>query len=255
LLRVSTVGQLPAAPQFCQFHDSITPAVHSSATVSFLVKSKPRKRSKPAAKSPAAAVAYSLYSDRRFDIVAIGASAGGLHALGMVLSPILVNFPASILVVQHLDPHHKSLMGDLLGRQTKLRVKQAEHGEVILPGVVYMAPPDEHLLAGPGKIQLAHSQLVHYSRPSIDLLFESVAGTYGSRSIGLVLSGSNRDGAAGVRAIREAGGTTLAQQPDRAEFKTMPEAAIATGCVDLVIDLPELASVLTQLCLGTRVLR
>ena len=228
----------------------------SSATVSFLVKSNSRKRAKPAAaESPATPVAYPLYSGRRFDILAIGASAGGLHALGMVLSPIPANFPSSILVVQHLDPHHKSFMGDLLGRQTKLRVKQAEHGEVILPGVVYIAPPDEHLLVGPGKVQLAHSQLVHYSRPSIDLLFESVAGTYGSRSIGLVLSGSNRDGAAGIRTIREAGGVTLAQQPDSAEFKTMPQAAVATGCVDLVVDLPQIASVLTELCLGKRVLR
>ncbi len=198
---------------------------------------------------------YAHYSDRRFDVVAIGASAGGLHALGTVLAPIDAAFPSSILVVQHLDPHHKSLMGDLLGRQTKLHVKQAEHGEVILPGFVYIAPPDEHLLVGPGKIQLAHSQLVHYSRPSIDLLFESVAGTYGSRSIGLVLSGSNRDGAAGIRTIHEAGGVTLAQQPEGAEFKTMPQAAIATGCVDLIIPLADVGSVLTELCLGTRVLR
>ncbi len=195
------------------------------------------------------------YADRRFDVVAIGASAGGLHALGSVLAPIPSDFPSSILVVQHLDPHHKSFMDDLLGRQTTLRVKQAEHGEVLLPGVVYIAPPDEHLLAGPGKVQLAHSQLVHYSRPSIDLLFESVAGTYGSRSIGVILSGSNRDGAAGVRTIREAGGATLAQQPEEAEFRIMPQAAIATGCVDLVLTLAEIGPILTELCLGNRVVR
>ena len=193
------------------------------------------------------------YLDRRFDLVAIGASAGGLHALTTVLSPIEAKFPSSILVVQHLDPHHKSLMEDLLGRQTKLRVKQAEHGELLLPGVVYIAPPDEHLLVGPGKVQLAHSQLVHYSRPSIDLLFESVAGTYGSRSIGVVLSGSNRDGSAGIRAIREAGGTTIAQKPEDSEFKTMPQAAIATGCVEMVLRLEEIGPVLSELCLGEHV--
>jgi two-component system chemotaxis response regulator CheB len=220
------------------------------------VKSNSHKRPKSTAgEARSTPVSSALYSDRRFDIVAIGASAGGLHALEMVLSPIAANFPSSVLVVQHLDPHHKSLMGDLLGRRTQLRVKQAEHGEVILPGVVYIAPPDEHLLVGPGKIQLAHSQLVHYSRPSIDLMFESVAGTYGSRSIGVLLSGSNKDGAAGIRTIHEAGGVTLAQQPEGAEFKTMPQAAIATGCVDLVVELPEMAVVLTELCLGTRVLR
>ncbi len=197
---------------------------------------------------------YAHYSDRRYDVVAIGASAGGLHALAAVLAPIPASFPSSILVVQHLDPHHKSMMGDLLGRRTSLHVKQAEHGEVILPGFVYIAPPDEHLLVGPGKVQLAHSQLVHYSRPSIDLLFESVAGTYGSRSIALVLSGSNRDGSAGLRAEHEAGGVTLAQEPDEAEFKTMPQAAIATGCVDVVVELARIAPLLSELCMGTRVL-
>lgn len=195
----------------------------------------------------------SRYVDRRYDVVAIGASAGGLHALSTVLSPIQANFPSSVLVVQHLDPHHKSLMDDLLGRQTKLRVKEAEHGEVLLPGVVYIAPPDEHLLVGPGKVQLAHSQLVHYSRPSIDLLFESVAGTYGSRSIGVILSGSNRDGSAGIRTIHEAGGATVAQKPEEAEFKTMPQAAIATGCVDLILPLSDIGPILTELCLGNRV--
>ena len=197
---------------------------------------------------------YGHYSDRRYDVVAIGASAGGLHALVAVLAPIPASFPSSIMVVQHLDPHHKSLMDDLLGRRTKLHVKQAEHGELLLPGFVYVAPPDEHLLAGPGKIQLAHSQLVHYSRPSIDLMFESVAGTFGSRSIGIVLSGSNHDGAAGIRAIHDAGGLTLAEQPEHADYKVMPQAAVDTGCVDLVMELGEMGFLLTTLCLGTRVL-
>lgn len=197
----------------------------------------------------------SSYAERRFDVVAIGTSAGGLNALRVVLEPIPERFPSSILVVQHLDPQHKSLLGELLGRHTRLRVKQAQHGEVLLPGVAYLAPPDEHLLAGPGKVQLAHSQLVHFSRPSIDLLFESVAGTYGSRCVGVVLSGSNKDGADGTRAIKEAGGATIAQQPETAEFKVMPRAAIATGCVDSVLPLNEIGEALTELCLGVRVLR
>ena len=197
----------------------------------------------------------SSYAERRFDVVAIGTSAGGLNALRVVLEPIPERFPSSILVVQHLDPQHKSLLGELLGRHTRLRVKQAQHGEVLLPGVAYLAPPDEHLLAGPGKVQLAHSQLVHFSRPSIDLLFESVAGTYGSRCVGVVLSGSNKDGADGTRAIKEAGGATIAQQPETAEFNVMPRAAIATGCVDSVLPLNEIGEALTELCLGVRVLR
>src|SRR5215467_15489165 len=169
------------------------------------------------------------YSLRNFDVVAMGASAGGLSALTQVLRVLPRNFPSSIVVVQHLSPGHKSWIANLLGRSTQLKVKQAEHGEIMLPGVVYIAPPDEHLLVGPGKIQLAHTQLVRFSRPSIDLLFESVAGMYGSRSIGVILSGSNRDGAVGIRAIKEAGGTTVAQDPSTAEFRIMPQAAIATS--------------------------
>lgn len=184
----------------------------------------------------------------RFDVVAIGTSAGGLHSLTEILRPIGSDFPSSILVVQHLDPKHKSIMTDLLSRVTSLRVKQAEHGETMLPGVVYFAPPDEHLLAGPGKLQLAHSQLVHFSRPSVDLLFESVAGTYGSRSVGVVLSGGLHDGANGIRTIKEAGGVTMAEDPRSAQFGSMPQAAIATGCVDFVLPASGLSLMLIDIC-------
>src|SRR5205085_6573234 len=184
---------------------------------------------------------------RRFDVAAIGASAGGLVALLEVLTPLPRDLPCSILIVQHIDPLHRSMIPEILQRRTALRVKQAEHDEVLLPGTVYVAPPDQHLLAGPGKIQLAHSQLVHFSRPSIDLLFESVAGTYGSRSIGIVLSGTLTDGADGISAIKEAGGVTLAQDPRRAEFKSMPESAIRTGHVDHILALGDIARMLEAL--------
>ena len=186
----------------------------------------------------------------RFDVVAVGASAGGLHALTETFRRLPQSFPCSVVVVQHLSPRHKSLMPELLARSSNLQVKAAQHGEIMLPGWAYLAPPDEHLLVGPGKLQLAHSQLVHFSRPSIDLLFESVAGTYGSRCIGVILSGSGRDGAAGLRTIKEAGGTTLAQSPDDAEFPSMPEAALETGCVDFTLPLREIGLTLIQLCCG-----
>jgi len=191
-------------------------------------------------------------ANRRYDVVAIGASAGGLSALMEVLSPIPQDFPSSILIVQHLHPQRKSLLAPLLAQKTALHVKQAEHGEPLLPGVAYVAPPDEHLLVGPGKVQLVHSQLVHFSRPSIDLLFESVAGTYGSRCIGVVLTGSGRDGAAGIRAIKEAGGTTMVQDPGHSEFRIMPDAALATGCVDLVLPVAEIGQTMVQLCTGSK---
>ena len=141
-------------------------------------------------------------------------------------------------------------MAHLLGRSARLPVKQAEHNEIMLPGTVYVAPPDEHLLVGPGKLQLAHTQLVHFSRPSIDLLFESIAGTYGSRALGVVLSGSGSDGSAGIRAIKEAGGTTIAQNPDEAEFPPMPRAAVETGCVDFVVPLEAIGQLLLEQCSG-----
>jgi len=191
-------------------------------------------------------------NDWNYDIIAVGASAGGLGALTELLRPLPVSFPG-IVVVQHLHPAHKSHLASLLTSKTSKRVKQAQHGEPILPGLVYIAPPDEHMLVGPGKIQLAHSQLVHFSRPSIDLLLESVAGMYGSRSIGVILSGSNQDGAVGMRAIKEAGGTTIAQDPASCEFKFMPQAAISTGCVDFVVSIGVMADVLKKLCKGTKV--
>jgi len=189
-----------------------------------------------------------LYALRNFDVIAMGASAGGLNALNQVLGVLPRNFPSSVLVVQHLAPRHKSWIADLLGRSTKLKVKQAEHGEILLPGTVYTAPPDEHLLVGPGKIQLAHTQLVRFSRPSIDLLFESVAGMYGSRSIGVVLSGSGKDGSEGLCTIKESGGITIVQKPETAEFRPMPEAAIDTGCADFVLRLEEIGPKLIDLC-------
>lgn len=200
-------------------------------------------------KTSPAALTLRRIPDSRYDLVAIGASAGGLHALTEVLRPIPLDFPG-IVVVQHLDPKHKSHLATLLASRTSKQVKEAEHGEPILPGIVYIAPPDQHLLVGPGKIQLAHSQLVHFSRPSIDLMFESVAGMYGSRSVGVILSGSNHDGAVGIRAIQEAGGTTMAQDPTTAEFRTMPQAAIATGCVDFIVSIAELGVALQKICAG-----
>jgi two-component system chemotaxis response regulator CheB len=213
--------------------------------LSFVARSKSRKPLKPRKKNPV--LRGNHYTSRRFDVVAVGASAGGFHAIAELLRPLPAEFPSSILVVQHLDPRRESLLASLLRRYTALRVKQAEHGEVILPGWVYIAPPDEHLLIGPGKIQLAHTSLVHFSRPSVDLLFESVAGVYGSRGIGIVLSGSLKDGAAGIRTIKEAGGVTMAQDPAESEFASMPASAIATGCVDHILPVGKLSIALMSL--------
>ena len=163
-----------------------------------------------------------------------------------IVSTVEAGGPA-ILIVQHLDPNRKSQIPQLLSRRTKIRVKEAEDGEPIERGTVYVGPADEHLLVTEGRIQLAHSRLIRFSRPSIDVMFASVASTYGNRAIGVILRGSNHDGADGIAAIKSAGGTTVAQSPETAEYRVMPQAAIDTGCVDHIVDLDEIGITLSRL--------
>lgn len=183
-----------------------------------------------------------------FEIVALAASAGGLQALSQVLSGLPADFPAPIVVVQHLDPRHRSLMAEILGRRTKLRVQQAQDKDTLEPGVVYIAPPGYHLLVNRGgTLSLSHSELVHFVRPSADLLFESVAASYKDRAIAVQLTGTGRDGAMGIEAVKKMGGTTIAQDEKNAEYSGMPSAAIATHKVDFVLPLDEIASALVTL--------
>lgn len=183
-----------------------------------------------------------------FDVVACASSAGGLNALSELLSRLPGDFPAAVAVVQHLDRRHRSLVADILARRTKLSVKQAQAGDKLVAGTVYIAPPNRHLLVNPdGRLALADSELVHFLRPSADLLFESVAASFRDRVIGVVLSGTGKDAAMGVTAIKSMGGTVIAQDPKSAEFSGMPAEAIATGNVDFVLPLDEIAEALVTL--------
>ena len=192
--------------------------------------------------------------DAAFDVVALAASAGGLTALSSVLAELPAEFPAGILVVQHLDPRHRSLMADILSRRTRLEVKQAEDGDRLVGGRVYIAPPNRHLLLnGDGTLSLTQTELVHFVRPSADLLFESVAASYKDRAIAVVLSGSGGDGSMGVKAIKKMGGTVLAQDQRTSEFFGMPGAAIHSGSVDFVLPLEEIAPALVTLVMKGQV--
>ena len=183
-----------------------------------------------------------------FDIVAVAASAGGVNALMELLEGLPEDFPSSIVIVQHLDPRHRSLMADIMRRHCKLNVKQAEAGDRIMPGNVYIAPPNFHVLVTPHKtLSLSDSEMVHFVRPSADLLFESVATTFKDRSIAVVLTGTGVDGAMGVTAVKNRGGTVIAQDKATAEFPGMPTAAIATGDVDFELPLGEIADALVKL--------
>ena len=183
-----------------------------------------------------------------FDIVALAASAGGLSALSKVLGALPPGFPAIMVVVQHLDPRHRSLMADILNRRTPLQVKQAEDGDLLKPATIYIAPPNRHLLVNKNRtLSLSQSELVHFVRPSADLLFESVAASFQERAIAVVLTGTGSDGNMGVKAIKQMGGTVIAQDEKTSEFFGMPGAAVATGNVDFILPLEEIPSALISL--------
>ncbi|MGI5469557.1 chemotaxis protein CheB [Streptomyces sp. CA-132043] len=183
-----------------------------------------------------------------FAIVAVASSAGGIRALNILLEQLNGDLPVPVLVIQHLDPRHRTVIADVLARRTRLKVKLAESDEQVRPGVVYVAPPDHHLLVNAdGVLSLSRSSLVHFVRPSADLLFESLAGAYGPRAIACVLTGSGRDGAMGVDAVKSCGGTVICEDPRTAEFRGMPEAAMETGSVDFVLPLEEIATVIRGL--------
>lgn len=187
---------------------------------------------------------------RAFDIVAITASAGGVEALCSLLSAVPGNFPAAIVVVQHLPSikQYRSALREILQRHSKLPVKWAEHGESLRCGGVYIAPQDHHTtVTGEHTFCLDEGPKVNGLRPSADPLFASVARQFGARAIGVVLTGTRCDGAAGALRITQAGGRVLTQDKASCVQFDMPEAAIRTGSVDFVLPLSMIAHALTVL--------
>lgn len=186
--------------------------------------------------------------EQNFPVVALCSSAGGLQALGEVLSGLNVDFPAAITIVQHLARQYPSQLAHILNRRTDLNVKQAESGDVLTPGWVYIAPPDQHLLVNPDQtLSLSHAKLVNFLRPSADLLLESLAASFRKKAIAVVLTGTGVDGAMGIRAIRKMGGFVIAQDKATSEYFGMPQATINTGCVDQIVPLNEIATLLVNL--------
>lgn len=192
-----------------------------------------------------------LFPTAAFDVVALATSAGGLNALDQLLSALPANFPAAIVVVQHLSRHSPTVLPQLLRRHTALKVKLAQQGDPLTPATVFIAPPNHHLLVNPeGTLQLTQTELVNFTRPAADPLFKSLAVNLGQRTIAVVLTGTGEDGAAGIKAIKSAGGMTIAQDECSAQFKGMPTAAIATGTIDLVLPLDQIAPMLIKLLNG-----
>jgi two-component system chemotaxis response regulator CheB len=187
-----------------------------------------------------------------FEAVVIGVSAGGMHALKTILPALPPDFPLPIAIVQHLDAQSDDFLVEHLRRVSGIPVKEAEDKEDICPGTAYLAPAGYHLLIEPDKsFSLSMDDKVNFSRPSIDLLFESAADAFGPALVGIILTGANADGARGLKAIKRSGGLAIVQAPKTAEAQYMPRAALEATPVDHIVDLECVASLLQTLCEGT----
>ena len=199
----------------------------------------------PSSRSP-----QTLHRPAGYDAIVVGGSSGGIDALLHMLPALPATLRAAVLVVMHLPRDRRSLLADIFRHRCALPLQEAHDKDAIAPGTVYFAPPDYHLLvdAGP-RLALSVDAPVHFSRPSIDVLFESAADQYGERLLGILLSGANEDGARGLQAIAAAGGLVVVQDPASASMPAMPQAALArvaadhvlppAGIADLLVDLHE----------------
>lgn len=187
----------------------------------------------------------------RIDAIAIGASAGGIEAIGTLLQALPSPFVPAILVVLHVPPDRPSAVPQLFGVKCRLPVREALDKEPIEPGTVYIAPPDYHMLVEPEcLLSLSKDAPVAFSRPSIDVTFESAAHAYRDRLLGIVLTGANSDGASGLATIRREGGRAWVQRPEEALANAMPAAAIEQAGADLILSLADMAQRLAHLRSG-----
>jgi two-component system chemotaxis response regulator CheB len=184
----------------------------------------------------------------RYEVIVIGASAGGLTAIGYLLEHLPADFTIPIIVVQHRSKDPKDLLEELLQSKSKIKVKQADEKEKIQPGVVYIAPPDYHLLIERDRtFSLTSDEPVRFSRPSIDVLFESAAEVYRNKSVGIILTGANNDGVAGLAAIIREDGIAIVQNPEEAEIQVMPLASLAANKIHHIFTLDQLRAFLVKL--------
>ncbi len=185
---------------------------------------------------------------RRIEAVVIGASAGGFEALLTILQGLPATYPVPLVAVLHLPDNHESRLAELFGYRLALRVREARDKESLEAGTLYFAPSGYHLsIENDASFSLRCEERVSYARPSIDVLFASAADAYGKTLMGILLTGANYDGAAGLAGMRVAGALTIVQDPATAEVATMPEAAIRRMAPDLILPLAEIRSLLRRL--------
>jgi len=182
------------------------------------------------------------------DIIVIGGSAGALDALHAILPALPASFALPIVLVLHIPSNKPSYLTQVLGARCALHVKEAEDKEPLAPGTLYVAPPDYHVLIEKRRcLSLSVDAPVLFSRPAIDVLFDSAADAYGPATAGLLLAGGSEDGARGLASIKRAGGIALVQTPDSAAVRTMPEAALALAPIDRALEPSALGAILAKL--------
>lgn len=195
-------------------------------------------------------------ASRRIDSIVIGASAGGVEALSVLLPALPATLAAAVFIVLHIPRERPSLLAEIFRCKCAVPVREAQDKEPVAPGTVYFAPPDYHLLIDTGlltvdggagqrrgpQLALSVDESVHFSRPSIDVLFESAADVYGDRLLGIILTGANEDGAAGLAAVHEAGGQTIVQHPQSAHSSLMIVSALKRSAPDFVLSLEQIAA-------------
>jgi two-component system chemotaxis response regulator CheB len=183
------------------------------------------------------------------ELVAIGASWGGLGVLREIMRDLPAELDAAVVIAQHRSPESRSTaFRDLLSSSSRLRVREACDKDLIRPGTAYIAAPDYHLLIDPGSVSLSTDEPVLYARPSIDVLFETAAESYRDRCVGVVLTGANDDGARGLARVVELGGAAIVQDPASAQRDEMPRAALRTTPSARVVAVGEIAPLLVDLC-------
>lgn len=182
-----------------------------------------------------------------YQALVIGASSGGIAALNVILEEFSADFPIPVAVVLHIQETAKTELAAVFRRPGRIRVQEAEDKAKLEKGVLYLAPPGYHLLIeGDGTFSLSYEEKVNYSRPSIDVLFESAAAAYGKSLIGVVLTGGNSDGALGLQAIKQAGGLTVVEDPLTAAVRSMPESAVNAANPQHVLPLSAIGSLLNK---------
>jgi two-component system, chemotaxis family, protein-glutamate methylesterase/glutaminase len=184
----------------------------------------------------------------KYEAIVMGASAGGLLALSGILETLPADFPLPVIIVQHRLKSERALLEEVLQSKCRIRIREADEKETPAEGTVYLAPPGYHLLVEKNRsLSLSCEPPLHFSRPSIDILFETASEAYGKKLIGIILTGANNDGAAGMQSIRKHGGMTIAQNPASAQFPVMPQAAIAAGGIQYIFDLQEIRNFLSDI--------